>query len=359
MKFDLIFNTDALVIPGAVISKLPDAGEKELKFLLSFISAPEIRSNKAISNDVSEQILDRISAALGYSRSDIDLAVAFWRGAGIIRISENSSENAAQPLHDSIQENQTDPETNDVAPIETGSKILIPADSAPEYTGEELERIFDTDTGLRGLIDECQNIAGKVFNPHEIAKIVALSDYLRLEHEHILLLFSYCCERGKTSVAYIQKTAYNLYNEGIDSLTAFEDYIKRKEAQNELDNKLRKLFGFGNRTITPRERKFFDTWFGEYQITFEMVERAYQITVDNTDKLSLPYLNKILSNWHTSGYKSIDDVDSALEEYRKMKASNETGSSESNSEGSFDTDKFFELALQRSIELMKENENNQ
>lgn len=347
MKIELTFNSDVFVLPGTVISKLSTAGEKELKFLLAFAATPEIRSNTLVSDEALTRVIDSIVAEIGLQRSDADLALAFWRGAGIIRFSDISSEN-----RDEADKNEAvshAEELND----KCNEKKLLRIDSPPDYTGEEIENIFQKDINLKGLIEECQKIVGKVFTPHEISKIVALSDYLKLEHEHILLLFSYCSERGKTSIAYIEKTAYNLYNEGIDSLTAFEDYLKRKEIQNENDTRIRKLFGFGGRTITPRERKFFDTWFNEYAMSFEMIERAYQITVDNTEKLSLPYLNKILSNWHDAGYKTIDDIDAALEIYKQNKASCDSSNSQP-SEGSFDTDQFFELALKRSSELMQE-----
>ena len=57
-------------------------------------------------------------------------------------------------------------------------------------------------------------------------------------------------------------------------------------------------------------------------------------------------MNKVLQNWYNSGYKTLDEVDNALAEYRRT---HENGTTES----SFDTDEFFEAALRRSYGQME------
>lgn len=59
--------------------------------------------------------------------------------------------------------------------------------------------------------------------------MLGLADYLKLDFEHILMIFTFCKNKGKTSVHYIVKTAYTLYNEGIDNRAAFEEYVKKAE----------------------------------------------------------------------------------------------------------------------------------
>ena len=42
------------------------------------------------------------------------------------------------------------------------------------------------------LIDECQRITEKIFPPSETSKIIGMVDYLGLDLEHILSLFTDC-----------------------------------------------------------------------------------------------------------------------------------------------------------------------
>ena len=62
-----------------------------------------------------------------------------------------------------------------------------------------------------------------------------------------------------------------------------------------------------------------------------------EITVDTINKPSMPYANKILERWFADGYKTVADVDNAMDEYKRKK----------NDGSSFDVNEFFEAALRR------------
>ncbi len=319
MNLKMIYGSEVLCLPSAGIrAALAKASAKELKVLLALAAYREYAVD-------FEAHTAEIAAVCGVSEKDILRAVDFWRGAGVIEAADSENE----------------PEAVE-AEAEAAPKTALSYDEIPNYTGEQLGALIDSDAKLKKLIDECQKLAGKLFNPLEVSKVVALSDYLRLENEHILMLFGYCRAQGKTSVHYIEKTAFNLYNEGVDTLAKLEEYIKLKEERETLENKLRTLFGAGGRTFTPREKKHIKRWSEEWNFPYEMIERAYEITVDNTEKLSFPYLNKILSNWYDSGYKTLEDIDRAEEEYKNGRAGI----------GSYNTEEFFDIALKKTMENM-------
>ena len=85
----------------------------------------------------------------------------------------------------------------------------------PSYTTSELTAILEKRKDAAQLIDECQRVIGKIFNPHEIGVVLGLQDYLGLEGEYILILFDHCSRMGKKSLQYIKKRAFTLYDEGI------------------------------------------------------------------------------------------------------------------------------------------------
>lgn len=311
MKYDINYSNSVMVLPkDGVISKLSGAGETELKFLLAFASNPDLQEDY-------EANADKAANELNIDRAAFDSALAFWRGAGIITSSAQKAKERKVARHATL----------------------------PSYTGEELSRIID-ENGLAAVIDECQRITGKVFNITEVNRIAALNSYLNMSADHILLLFAYCSERENVSLKYIEKTAYNLYDIGVDSFDKLEQYIKTEEQKRALEGKLRTLFGWGDRALTPAEKKHISTWSDEYNYSIDIITEAYNITVEKTGKLALAYLSKILANWYDHGYKTLSDVQNALSEYERSKEN------QASSKKSFDSNEFFELALKRSREKM-------
>lgn len=320
MKLEVLFGSDVIVLPKLpVVTSIERAGESELKALLYIMSDENLRNSP-----------DKLAEKPGFDKSKAESALAFWRGAGAF--SSGTVSSAAEDEH--VQKPRQI--TEQKAPSVRSDK--------PQYTGIEIEEMLHKKSGLKDLLSECQRILGKVFNPVEVNKFAALSDYLRLENDHILLLCQYCVQKGKSSVHYIEKTAYDLYDEGIDTAAKFDSYMKRREEYEKDVSKVRTLFGLGERALTPRENDMIKDWFINWEFSFEMISRAYELTVNNTDKASLPYTNKILNNWHDSGIKTPEDAETSSNSFKAKKEADK------NAQSSFDTDEFFELALKRSYE---------
>lgn len=313
MKYEVNYGNGVVVLPKSVTDKLASVGEAELKFLIRILADEELL------NDY-EANADNVAGELKLSRAELDSALAYWRGADIISASAKK-----------------------------GTRKVARHATIPSYTGEELSRIID-ENGLAMIIDECQHILGKVFNVTEVNRIAALNSYLGLDPEYILLLFSYCQSKDKASLKYIEKLAYDLSDNGINTPEKLEIYIKNEEERKSLEGRLRILFGWGERSLTPAEKKHIQQWNGEYGYGEDIIREAYNITVEKTGKLSLPYLAKILANWHDKGYKTLDEIHSAIDSYTKEK---EIKNQENTA--SFDVDEFFELALKRSKEKMLNN----
>ena len=251
-----------------------------------------------------------------------------------------------------------------VAPAPVGEGGASRFEQRPQYSGEELAALTDAHGGeLRKLIDTCQGIVGRIFTQAEAAKVVGLYEYLGLDIEHILALFTYCAHRGKRAVGYVEKTAYNLYDEGIDSAAKLEEYIKKKEEKEREEAHLRSLFGLGSRALTAKERQEFAKWLHEWRLPEEVVVRAYELTVENTGKYSLAYMSRVLESWYMAGLCSIEKLD----EYERKRLTSVGGASKTgavrsahgasgaaqNGADSFDTDRFVELALARSYDALR------
>lgn len=307
MKYEFCFGSDAVILPGkALREKLTVCSQTELRFLCA------VACNPALLYEYKENA-DKTAVSFGITRKELDEALAFWRGAGAIAPAGTSS---------------------------SSSKRSTKAPTSLHYTGEELADIIDKHE-LAPMIDECGRILGKTFNPTDISSIVNMYHNLGVDKQYIVTLCGYCSRLGKNSLAYLFKTACNLYDSGIVNTEQLNEYVGFREECAQFGSKLRALFGIGGRALTAKESKCFENWlkwgYGE-----DIVIRAYEITVEKTGKYTISYLDKILTNWHTTGYTTLAEIDEAQNRYSENKKE-ETG-------GSFDTDEFFERSLKRSMD---------
>ncbi len=238
-------------------------------------------------------------------------------------------------------------------------KKPVPSAQTKNLAGEEIAAVLNADRDFKQLIDECQNICGRIFTPTDISKLVSIKQELGFDGETILLLFFYYAEKlsasdRRLSVSYIEKSAYTLYNQNVRDLADLQEYIKRTEEKNRFGYKIRRLFGIGDRTFTKKESRFFDKWNIEWHIPYELIEYAYDITVDATGKPALDYMSKILSGWHENGITTLEQAEKSSDEYKKSDKY-QTKFREKAQESpvsSFNTDEFFEKALQKSYAMI-------
>ncbi len=322
MKF--VFNTgnDVISLPkNILLNKLNTITETELKVLICA---------SAIANEKESFDAQDIQQLCGLDVTDIISALQFWRGSDVLSVAGQTA-----PKNDTAKP----PETKEV-------KNTLQKDDMPTYSGEDVARLFETNEEIKLLIDECQKIAGKIFNPYETNKIISLYDYLGLSAEYILLLYNYCKNKGKTIVRYVEKTALNLYDEGVDTAEKLQEYIKYKERTDSVNGKVKSIFGINLRALTKKEEAFIEKWTNSWGFGFDIIEYAYELTVNATNKSSLSYANKILENWHNQGIttlKGAKELDSEFKKSRQKDAPKPQNSS-------FDDDEFFEAALKRSYE---------
>ena len=342
MKIDLHYGNGVLAIPAAALEKLSGARESELRVLLLLGDQCE-RANAEPA---------RMAKRLGLSSEEVLCAIEFWRGAGLLSKGEKDASMAVLSEHTEALIDSSDAKSDEQSPPtpqKNGVSVTVVRsdDGMPHYTAEEIDRIFAKNGHLSGMIDECQNIFGKIFNPTEINRLMALTDYFRLDCEYILVLAYYCKKNGKASVPYLDKLARSLYNEGIDHVDLLGERLGEMDAAKDLGNYYRSLSGAGKRAFTDKENRFLNQWV-KWSIAPEVLRIAYEIAVDNTGSPSMPYINKVLSNWKEAGYTTAEQVKTAIEEY-KQKKEGKTAISPANS--SFTTDEFFEAALKRSLAL--------
>ena len=88
-----------------------------------------------------------------------------------------------------------------------------------------------------------------------------------------------------------------------------------------------------------------------YGYDVDIIRRAYELTIDTAKEPSMPYANAILERWNSEGLRTPEQIDAAIAEAKDKK--NGIGKPKKDwlptLGNSFDTDDFFNAALERSF----------
>jgi len=301
MKITINYTGGILNLPTKVTEFTNEATKEDLCFIINLFACPEYFG-------CFDSVIEGFSERTGLSENDILRSIAFWNKTGVITVE--------------------------------GMKHYAPAVSVsnkvPTYSGAQVKKIMEKNAEIASLFDICQTIMGKSFTPVDFNNIIYLKDYFKLSNEYIMLLISHCVENEKDGWAYIRKTAKNLYEDGIYTYTQLEKHFEDRKNRMSAEYKIRGIFGIGTRELSKKEEEKIHLWIKE-AIPEELIKKAYDITVNNTGKISLAYASRIIENWISLGYKTLEDVES-----------NDRKRIEKQSMSTFDADDFFEAALARS-----------
>ncbi len=270
--------------------------------------------------------------ALGrFDAADVRASIKFWRGTGVLTSTQ--------------QKGMSTPA------LQSPSKsVVIAHTSVEKYSNDELAAVLSSRVST-AFVDEAQKAMGKIFNSGEVGKLVGLVDQLGFEEEAVLAILSYCVRLGKKSLSYAEKIAINFHDEDIFTAEAVHSQIDYLEKRNDAVERVRALFGFGGRTLTPTEKKLFSAWTLEYGFSMEIITRAYEMTVDAIQTPAPKYTDKILSKWHGAGLKSLSDIELFVAAEKQKNALKHTSVDSRGKDAAKNaaTDDWFEQRLQNSF----------
>ncbi len=295
-------------------------------------SAEELRVLVAIMESGEPVGESEIILRAGVSSSRAKSALTFWEAEGVISadISGVITEEFAERAHE-------------------GEILEEDAVTVAENIRNE---------SLKDLFDEFAEMTEKPsLNNNEIKCISALVSQYALSDHYLLELAAHIKSTGKLTVAKLRDKAIKLVSKGIDNSEALEQYILDMEDRSAAESEFRRLLGIYNRNISAAERKMFAKWSDEFGYSTVIVGEAYSMSVMGTGKLSLPYMDKILTSWHFAGCKTVEEC-RALSNSAKAKVTEKEKSELTRKKprseapkpryGDFDADDALNKALERS-----------
>ena len=124
------------------------------------------------------------------------------------------------------------------------------------------------------LLQEAQLKFGRGLRQNEASTLVWLYDDEGLSAALILMIIEYAKSENKCNIGFIERTAIDWINSGIDSISAAEKKIRELNDQKIAWNIVRSAMGIEDRRPSPNELKLAYKWVVEYGFSREIHNRG-------------------------------------------------------------------------------------
>jgi len=314
-------------VPSSVVRKyMLNADEGYIKILLYILSEGE---GSFITTELSEKT--------GVSENDIYEAVGFWASKNIISCDDISpEENKKDKGSIKAQSPEKAKIISEIEAVDPAAESISKKVSV-RYSPKDIEKIVDESPELKFLMDNSQIILKRPIKYSEQGSLINLFEYYGFSAASILMLLEYCEKIGKTSIGYVEAIAKSWFENEIIDHIAVEREIIRLLDKNKLEKKIAAEFGIETK-LTPTQIAFVEKW-AKLGFDIDIISFAYEKCVDSTNKLSFPYINKILESWAEKGFKTREQIGA------EKAPQNKRSKTKPQKEHSYDLEEFYRLAL--------------
>lgn len=165
------------------------------------------------------------------------------------------------------------------------------------------------DSGELTFLLECmENQLKRPVTSVEYKSVIHILEYIKLPADVVIMAVEYCISIDKFNARYLEKLCSSWADSGITSHGMAEQYLNLMKESKQNEAIVKKLFGIQNRSLIDSERDSISRWFGEWHFDLDVIKLAYERSISAINKLSFPYINKILLSWYEKGYSSLEAV---------------------------------------------------
>lgn len=265
----------------------------------------------------------QIAKAIRYDEEDVADAMIFWLEKGLV-IKADDDFASAFTKEVSGSQNNNPPTGLPLNPPKEQPKKIVADIPVSKPSHEQVAIRLEECAEFRELFAEAQTKLGKTIGYDGQSTLIMLHDSYGLPIEVILMLIEYSKNIGKTGYSNLASLGRKWAENDIDTLEAAESYIEEQTGVDALWNEFRKLTGAKNLFPTTKQRRFFSAWKGSYGFDVEMIYLAYERSIENTEKMSLPYMEKVLKSWYEKGIKTPVDVEAQDKKWAEQKKPSKT-----------------------------------
>lgn len=251
--------------------------------------------------------ISMIADCLNNTENDILRAFRYWESAGLLSLEKDEDGRI------------TGIELQKAAPAQ--KKILT--SSAAEAKPSKAVPIdsFRAQKELRSLLFIAEQYLGKTLSRTDVDAITYFYDTLHMSADLIEYLIETCVENGHKSIHYIQKVALSWADSGITTVSQAKE---QSMAYSKSCFTVLNAFGIKKRGPASSELTYIKKWSEEYGFAAEIIQEACRRTISATHQPSFEYADTILTKWHESGIRHLDDIASLDEAFQKEKAARRT-----------------------------------
>ncbi len=191
------------------------------------------------------------------------------------------------------------------------SEIPMPQDYSSVQTN-----LLCQDPDVKDCIRQVEKILGNPVSQPHLKLIVYLMCDLSFSKDLTVSLYEVGLERGVVTTHYLLPIARDWYDQKI---TTPEE--ARRESSSSYYSKIIKALGL-DRNLATSEIKMVEKWHNQYHFSEEIILEACERAIKSTNKGSVAYTDKILSNWYQDHVKTREDILAKDREFHRNNSHN-------------------------------------
>lgn len=289
-------------IPKAVAGKLKLASPLQLRVLLWLSCVGQGRFDAA-----------SCSVACGGLPDACEEALRYWVAEGLITVKDDGGVSSSSTAFTATPVAPAQ-ETMTITPTPS-APVLLPegASAATRPSRTEVLDVQAHDERFAFLLHTAAEKLGKALSPADMAVYLHLYSGIGLPPEVILMIIGYAVKNGKARLSYIEKTALNWAEQGINTMDAADAHLCRLER---LDTAWKQVCEWTNTEVarpTLAQKEAACRWLHEWGVSRKIVELVVEHTVNKLGKFQVNYIDRILERFHADGINTVDAAREALE----------------------------------------------
>lgn len=138
----------------------------------------------------------------------------------------------------------------------------------------------------------------------------------KFDEQVMIALFDYCYNKKALHRNYVQTVAEAWANNQVHTWNDLETYYDRQDKLTQLKKNIAKKLGKRS-GLTAYEEAYIENWTNTFNYSFDIIEIALKRTTLKSN-FNFEYLNTIITSWHENDLKTVDQINSFVDQKTKQ-----------------------------------------
>jgi len=254
-----------------------------------------------------------IADKFNYSEKDILRALGYLAREGLLSVDYDNEMNIVGIC---VNDCRT---CSAVEAVPSANAAAVQDNTTKFYSADQISS-FKSSPDIQQVIFVAQQLFVRTMNPKDLNTLLYVHEHLGFSAQLLEYLVEYCADCKKTSMAYLEKVAIAWAQDGITTVEAAK---ARKGASPYMKQgySILKELGVSGRSLTNSDLEYINKWFDEYHLSLDIILEGCRRTIVAISKPSMPYLDSILSKWHSAEVHTFEDIARLDENHKANNAS--------------------------------------